>query len=90
MFLGYCFDELGYHTAATKLDTPLACFRYCLRWHKEWAEIRITDTNDFCVMHVLNHNLLIPFPNGKFQQFSLDDSGVLNYILTKIEEENPT
>lgn len=68
MFFGYCFDEQGYHT-------PADAYRYCLRLHHEWNEIRITDEDDYCVMHVV-----VPFPDGKFRYIDLTDPRVAYVI----------
>lgn len=86
MYLGYCFDENGKHTPASKLATPILAFNYCLHWHNDWPEIRITDEDDFCVMHVENHQLKIPWKDGTFKYFNLNDEQVLEKLMNIIED----
>lgn len=80
MFFGYCFDAQGFHTPATKLLTAGDAFKYCLHWHHEWHEVRITDEEDYCVMHVVNHILIVPYPNDELRLLNLADPAVVDII----------
>lgn len=88
MYLGYCFDENGNHTPASKLETPLLAFNYCFHWHHDWPEIRITDLDDYCVMHVINHQMKIPWEDGTFRHIDLNNSVALDTLLKMIESES--
>ena len=72
MFLGYCLHPVdGFWTPAVHLATVEEAFRYCILHHHWSLEIRITDEEDFVVLHVENHLLKIPMPDGSFKEHVL-------------------
>lgn len=74
-FLGYCLNPVdGSWTPPVHLDTPEACFRYCALHHRWAPEIRITDEEDFIVLHVENHVLKCPMPDGTLRETPLGDT----------------
>jgi hypothetical protein len=74
MFYGYCFLTIdGQYTPKVHLETPEQCFRYCQRWAAFFPEIRITDADDCCVLHVRNNVLKVPYPNNEFRWFHLQE-----------------
>jgi hypothetical protein len=88
MYLGYCFDEQGFHGPANPLATPSDAYNYCLHWHHEWPEVRITDEYDFCVLHVANHVLKIPWPDGSFKEFDLNASDATARLIAFIKSND--
>jgi hypothetical protein len=72
MFLGYCLNPAdGSWTPAVHLETAEAAYRYCWLHHRWAPEIRITDEDDFCVLHVQDHILKCPMPDGAFREIPL-------------------
>ena len=68
MYYGYCRPKIdGWHTPKVSLRNEQEVFNYCKLQHKLFEEIIITDELDFCVMHVQNHVIKIPFPEGNFK-----------------------
>ncbi len=59
MYFGYClipFDNCW--TPPVHLETAEAAFCYCKLHHRWFQEIRITDEDDFMVLHVIDHMLM--------------------------------
>jgi hypothetical protein len=75
MYHGYCFVTIGGHyTPKVRLETPEECFGYCTLQSQLFPEIRITDEDDCCVMHMRNHILKVPFPDNTFRWFHLREN----------------
>jgi hypothetical protein len=74
MYYGYCFVAIGgAYTPKVRLETPEQCFEYCKLQSQLFPEIMITDKDDFCIMHVRNHVLKVPFPDNAFRWFHLTE-----------------
>jgi hypothetical protein len=73
MFLGYCLNPADQSwTPPVHLATAEEAFHYC-RLHHGWIdEIRITDADDFIVLHMVNHVLTWQMPDGTFKHISLE------------------
>lgn len=72
MFKSWCFTEInGWHTPSVALKDAEEAFAYCKLQHLLFPEIRITDDGDFIVMHVINHTLKVPMPDGSLKEIAL-------------------
>ena len=61
-YLAYCRNPVDQSwTSPVHLETPADCFRYAYLHHIWAPEIRITDDEDFLIMHVQDHILKIPW-----------------------------
>lgn len=80
MFYGYCLTPHGTWTPKVKLDLADDCYGYCNLQHNLFSEIMITDEDDYCVMHVKDHILYVPYPDGTFHRFNLDTMEVMAEI----------
>jgi len=71
-YLAYCRGPADQTwTPPVHLDTPEACLRY-VYLHHGWApEIRITDDEDFLIMHVQDHILKIPWTDETLREFPM-------------------
>ena len=73
MYYAYCFvPTLRAFTPARRLQTAEDVFAYCRLQHQLFPEIRITDDDDTCVLHIVRHVMYCPLPDGTF--------GVLNLM----------
>lgn len=72
MFRAYCLNpEGGSWTPPVHLDTAAQAYTYC-GLHHRWAhEIRVCDEEDFVVLHVVDHVLICPMPDGTFRESTL-------------------
>ena len=69
---GYCLNPAdGSWTPPVRLESAEAAYRYCALHHGWAPEIRITDTEDFVVLHVVDHVLICPMPDGTFRETRL-------------------
>lgn len=59
-FFGYCLTPQGYWTPRAELQDAETAWHYAYLQAQLWDEVRITDTGDFCVIHVVNHKLVFP------------------------------
>jgi hypothetical protein len=74
MFLGYCLDPASYTWfPPVGLTTPEECWRFCRRYHASTPEIRITDLDDYLVLHVQDHILRIPLEDDQMGLIDLRD-----------------
>jgi hypothetical protein len=73
MFLGYCLNPADQSwTPPVHLATAEEAFHYCAMHHRWTDEIRITDEDDFMVLHMTNHVIKCPMPDGTFQFIPLE------------------
>lgn len=72
MFFGYCLfpDGRGW-TPAITLPSATAAYRYCALHAHRTREIRITDDEDFVVLHMLDQVFHIPLPDGSVRRLPL-------------------
>lgn len=59
MFYGYCRKD-DFWTLLVHLETAAQVFCYCCLHHIIFDEVRITDEDDYCVMHVIGDDLVFP------------------------------
>lgn len=72
MFLGYCLNPADQSwTPAVHLATAEEAYCYCGLHHRWASEIRITDEEDFVVLHVEDHVLKCPMPDGTLRETPL-------------------
>ncbi len=72
MYLAYCLIPVAdTWTPPVHLDTAADCLRYCVLHHRWAPEIRITDEDDFVVLHVVDHVLKCPMPDGSLRETPL-------------------
>lgn len=72
MYYAYCLIPIQQRwTPARRLQTVEAAFDYCRLQHRIFPEIRITDTEDHCVLHIVRHVMYCPLPDGTFSRFNL-------------------
>jgi hypothetical protein len=72
MFLGYCLIPINNTwTPPVRLETAEAAFMYCTLHYKWTDEIRITDEDDFVVLHMEHRTLKIPMPDGSIREHPL-------------------
>lgn len=60
MFLGYCFDKDGRYCPPVSLETVEEVFSYVALQKNLFPEIRITDLDDYVVLHVKNGKIIYP------------------------------
>ena len=71
-FLAYCLIPVdGSWTPPVHLETAEECFHYCLMHHVWTPEIRVTDAEDFLVLHALKGVLKCPMPDGTLKEWPL-------------------
>ena len=69
MYLGYCLSPFDSRwTPPVHLETAEECYTYCALHHVWAQEIRICDDEDFVVLHVVDHVLKCPMPDGTLQE----------------------
>jgi len=72
MFLAYCLNPIDQSwTPPVHCRTAAEAYRYCALHHTYIREIRVTDTDDFIVLHMVNHVLHIPMPDGTLRELPL-------------------
>ena len=72
MYLAYCLNPANATwTPPVHLNTPEECFDYCLLHHVWALEIRVTDEDDYVVLHVEAHVMKLPMPDGTLHEFEL-------------------
>lgn len=60
MFKGYCFNEDGTHTIPVEIDSAKQAVDYCVRLMEIAYEVRVTDDDDYIVVHAKNGKLIFP------------------------------
>ena len=71
-FTASCLNPVdGSWTPPVRLDTAEACYRSCVLHHRWAPEIRICDEEDCIVLHVENHVLTCPMPDGTLREMPL-------------------
>jgi hypothetical protein len=72
MFFGYCLNPVDQSwTPPVSLPTARDCYHYCALHHHWTPEVRITDEGDFLVLHVEDHILKCPMPDGTLEEHDL-------------------
>jgi hypothetical protein len=72
MYYAYCLvPTLQSWTPARRLATGDAAFAYVRLQHQLFPEIRITDEDDHCVLHIIQHVMYCPLPDGTFSVLDL-------------------
>ena len=72
MYYGYCFvPTLNAFMPARALQTVEDVFAYARLQHQLFAEIRITDEDDNCVLHIVRHVMYCPLPDETFSALDL-------------------
>jgi hypothetical protein len=80
MFLGYCLNPADHSwTPAVHLKEADDCFRYCFLHYRWSPEIRITDEDDYVVLHVENSILKIPQPDQSLRELPIDNALVARF-----------
>jgi hypothetical protein len=72
LFLAYGLNPAdGCWTPPVRLESAEAVYRYCAM-HHHWApEIRVCDEEDCLVLHVVDHVLKCPMPDGTLRETRL-------------------
>lgn len=67
-FYGYTMDDQGRYPDPVVIESKEELSRFLIDNVEKHYELRVTDTSDFLVMHVVNQVLVFPVPaHGKAQ-----------------------
>jgi hypothetical protein len=80
MFLAYCLNPVDQSwTPAVHLKEAVDCFTYCFLHYRWSPEIRVTDEEDFVVLHVENGILKIPQPDQSLRELPIDEALIARF-----------
>lgn len=65
MFLGYCFNRDGKYGQPVFLDTPQEAFDYVMLQKDRFPEVKVTDLDDYIVLHAKDGKIVFPKPNNR-------------------------
>jgi hypothetical protein len=70
MFYGYCFPEPDgdWHTPKVTLNSPEEVYRYTQLQGNLFREVRVTDTEDFTVVQMIDKKYTFPEEWKKFNK----------------------